>query len=230
MLGVSELSRRLLVPKSTVQRLVNTLNGSGLLEQDRATGKYRLGVKLFHLGAQTLRQMDLPRRARPHLQSLTASTGETSTLAVRDGFEALYIERVESPRLVRASSIGSRMPLHCTAVGKVLLATINESEYERFVQMRGLPPRTAHTFTEPLRLKEHLKLVQIQGYAVDNEEFEDGLICVAAAVLDTSSNVIAAIGISTPTTRVSSNNMEALISPVCSTARAISREMGYNAT
>jgi DNA-binding IclR family transcriptional regulator len=120
------------------------------------------------------------------------------------------------------------MPLHCTAIGKVLLASFSDTDYDRFVHTKGLSPRTPRTLTDPKELRQHLEQVSIQGYAVDNEEFEAGLICVAAPVLGISANVIAAAGISAPVFRASGENLQQLISLVCDTARAISREMGFN--
>ncbi len=230
LLGITDLSRRLGLPKSTTQRLINNLRHRGLVEQDTVTGKYRLGIKLFELGVRALRQMDLPQRAKPHLQTLTTVSGETSTLAILYGFEALYTERVESPRSVRASTIGSRVPLHCTAIGKVLLTSLSDSEFEWFIQTKGLPARTANTFTDANRLKEHLIQVRQQGYAIDNQEFEDGLVCIGAPVFNFASHVIAAVGISVPLMRAGSDNLRDLISAVSSAAQALSVEMGCQLT
>jgi IclR family KDG regulon transcriptional repressor len=227
LLGITEISRRLNLPKSTTQRIVNNLRYHGLIEQDQATGKYRLGVRLFELGIRALRHMELPRRAEPHLHALTERTGETSTLAVLDHFEALYVGRAESSRMIRASSIGSRMPLHCTAIGKVLLSSLSEAEIERFFLEKELPPRTAKTATDPDVLRSHLQQVRTQGYAFDVDEFEEGLICIAAPVRNHSSQIIAAVGIAFPAARADDTRQRELLKVVCDTVTVISHEMGY---
>lgn len=229
-LGITEISRRLDLPKSTTQRIVNNLRYRGLVEQDPATGKYRLGIKLFELGTRAVRQMDLPVRAKPHLQSLTATSGETSTLAVRYGPEVLYVERVESPRMVRASTVGSRMPLHCTAVGKILLTPLSDAELEALIKTTGLAPRTAKTIRDIDTLRAHLAQARKDGYVVDYEEFEDGLVCMAAPIYNYASDLIAAVGISAPLMRARDDNLRRLIEAVVSAAQAMSLEMGFQAT
>lgn len=228
LLGITEISRRLDLPKSTTQRIVNNLRYHGLVEQDQATGKYRLGVRLFELGIRALRHMELPRRAEPHLHSLTERTGETSTLAVLDHFEALYVGRAESSRMLRASSIGSRMPLHCTAIGKVLLSALSPAEVERFFREKELPARTPRTVTDPDLLRTHVEQVRAQGYAFDVDEFEQGLICIAAPVRNHASQTIAAVGIAFPAARADEARQRELLQAVCDTVTAISHEMGYN--
>lgn len=230
LLGITDLSLRLSLPKSTTQRIINNLRYRGFVEQDAATAKYRLGVKLFELGTRAVRQMDLPVRARPHLQTLTSATGETSTLAILYGCEVLYIERVESSRMVRASTIGSRMPLHCTAVGKILLTALSDEELEELIRTTGLVPRTAKSITDAHTLKEHLVQARSRGYIVDHEEFEDGLVCIGAPVFNYASDLIAALGISAPLMRAGSDNLPDLISAVLSAAQAMSVEMGYQLT
>ena len=227
LLGITDLSRRLTLPKSSVQRLVNNLAHRGLVEQDEATGKYRLGIGLFELGIRARGQMDLPSRAKPHLQSLTAAGGETSTLAILRGHEALYIERVESARMLRASSLGSRVPLHCTAVGKIMLTAMRESEVDAIIEATGMPPRTSKTVTELATLKAHVAQARKDGYVVDHEEFEDGLVCIAAPVFNYSGDLIAAVGLSAPLMRAQGDQLVALISALVLASQALSYEMGY---
>jgi IclR family transcriptional regulator, KDG regulon repressor len=228
LLGITDLSRRLNLPKSTTQRIINNLRYHGLVEQDPSTGKYRLGVHLFELGLRALRHMELPRRAEPHLITLTARTGETSTLAILDKFEALYVGRTESKRMLRASSIGSRMPLHSTAIGKVLLASLDEAELERFFMEKELSPRTKMTVTDPERLREHIRQIRRQGYAFDVDEFEEGLICIAAPIHNHASQIIAALGIAFPAARADEARQRELLDAVCDAVTDISQEMGYN--
>ena len=227
LLGITDLSRRLALPKSTIQRLINNLAHRGLVEQDAATGKYRLGIGLFELGIRARSQMDLPSRAKPHLQSLTAAGGETSTLAILRGNEALYIERVKSTRMLRASSLGSRVPLHCTAVGKIMLTAMSEHEIDAIIQATGMPPRTTKTATDLTTLKAHIAQARKDGYVVDHEEFEDGLVCIAAPVFNYTADLIAAVGLSAPLMRANGDNVRDLVAAVVNAAQALSSEMGY---
>lgn len=226
--GITELSETLDLPKSTVHRLVVNLEMRGLLERDPATEKYRLGVRLFELGTRVWHSIDLQEKARPHLEELARQTRETTVLSILSGGEALYLDKVDSTRAVRAANfVGQRRPLHCTAVGRVLLAWLPHHEVVRTVEQKGLAPRTPNTITEPARLYEELAVIREQHYAIDDEEFEEDLCCVATPIMDHTGAVVAAIGISGPTTRVNSTTLLGLIELMLSTAEAISKALGY---
>jgi len=195
-LPLVELSKRLDLPKSTMLRLLMVLEQHRFVQKDSRSGAYRLGLKLFELGSRAMAQLNLSDYTKPHLERLVFATGETAFFCVLDGSEALSVERVESSRAVRVpSTIGWRVPAHCTAVGKALLAFLPEPELNALVKKRKLHAYTANTITSLTHLRNELQTVRERGYAVDREEMEEGLKCVAAPVRDHSGKVVASMGI-----------------------------------
>ncbi len=226
--GLSELAAHLGLHKSTAHRLINVLAGSGLLERNPHNGKYRLSLKFFELGSLVMDQMDIRREALPHLQDLSARIGETVHLVIRDYNEAIYIEKVERPNtMVRYSRIGKRIPLHCTAVGKVLLAALPEWELADLLSKCDLSPRTSMTITCPVALMEELARVRTQGYAVDDQELEEGLMCLAAPIRNHQGQVVAAISISGSPARFAEGHIEAKVAELIAAANNISISLGY---
>lgn len=228
-LGVTTLSGRLGVHKSTVSRLLSTLEHEGLVEQNPETGKYRLGLGLITLAGAALERMDLRRVAQPYLSGLAESTQETVNLAVLDGDECVNIERILSPQPIRhAGWIGRRTPLHCTSTGKVLLASM-PPEARKAIVTQKLPRFTDNTITEPTTLECTLDQVCRQGYAIAHEELEEGLSAIAAPLFDHTGTVIAAVSISGPTYRLGPRKIKSLVEPLKEVAYSISAGLGYAA-
>lgn len=226
-LGITTLATRLRLAKSTVHRLASTLTSAGFLEQNAQTGKYRLGVALFELGALVRRRMDVANEARPKLRELLEKTGETVQLGIVDHFSVLYVYEMESPRAIRmAAAVGGRAPLHCTAVGKVLLA-FQPAEYVAKLTDRGLAAYTAKTTTRREDLLGMLEEVRLRGHAVDDEESEGGLRAIAAPVRNHAGTVIAALGVAAPVQRMSKKALHACVPTVIDTANAVSARLGY---
>jgi IclR family KDG regulon transcriptional repressor len=226
-LGVTELADRLGLHKSTVHRFMVNLDAAGLVERNARTGRYRLGLHVFELGALVMQQMNLWDEALPFLEGLVHDTGETGHLAVLDGGEAIYIERVEARRALRVpSAIGRGYPAHATNLGKVLLADLSRERVEAIIAERGLAAYTSHTITDPAELEVDLELIRRRGYAVDNEEYDEGLRCIGAAVRDHSGHVVAALGIGGPVTRITPERVEELGGLVMTAARGLSRRLG----
>jgi len=200
---LGKLAARAELPKSTLVRLLATLKGHSFVYQDPDTRRYRLGWGLIYLGKAAERQFDLGKVLRPFLEQLARETGETASLAVLDGEHAVYIEQVVSQNVIKGiPPTGSKLDLHCTAVGKVLLSSLSKETFERLVHEHGLPRRTANTIVDPVELCKELARVREQGYALDNEETEPGGRCVAAPIRDVQGRVVAAISITGPTTRL----------------------------
>src|SRR5204863_2157122 len=171
-LGITTLATRLRLAKSTVHRLAATLTTSGFLEPNSDTGKYRLGVALFELGALVRRRMDVANEARPKLRELLEKTGETVQLGIVDHESVLYVYEMESRYAIRmAAAVGARAPLHCTAVGKVLLA-FQPAEYVKQVLGNGLKAYTPKTMTRRDELVAMLEEVSASEYAIADEESE----------------------------------------------------------
>ena len=226
-LGVTELADRLGLHKSTVHRFMVNLDAAGLVERNARTGRYRLGLHVFELGALVMQQMNLWDEALPFLEGLVHDTGETGHLAVLDGGEAIYIERVEARRALRVpSAIGRGYPAHATNLGKVLLADLSRERVEAIIAERGLAAYTSQTITDPVELEADLELIRRRGYAVDNEEYDEGLRCIGAPVRDHSGHVVAALGIGGPVTRITPERVEELGDLVMTAARGLSRRLG----
>jgi IclR family transcriptional regulator, KDG regulon repressor len=229
-LGITTLATRLRLAKSTVHRLAATLTGAGFLEQNSETGKYRLGVALFELGALVRRRMDVANEARPKLRELLEKTGETVQLGIVDHYSVLYVYEMESPRAIRmAAAVGGRAPLHCTAVGKVLLA-FQPPEYAKQVIDTGLTAFTPKTLTKREAVLEMLDDIRLREHAIDDEESESGLRAIAAPVRNHTGAVIAALGVAAPLQRMSKKVMQSCVPSVMETANAVSARLGFVAS
>jgi IclR family transcriptional regulator, KDG regulon repressor len=226
-MGISALAQRLGLAKSTVHRLATTLVEYDILEQNRETGKYRLGLALFELGTLVRRKMDAVSESRDQMHALVEMTGETVQLAVLDHLSVLYIRIRESRQAVRmSSSVGARAPAHCTSVGKVLLAH-QPPEIVKQVIDDGLTRYTQNTITTPEALLDELASIRSKGYAIDDEEIEVGLRCVAAPIRDHSGQVTAAISVAAPVQRMSKKNLQTTVPNVVAAADSISRRLGF---
>lgn len=226
-MGISALAVRLGLAKSTVHRLATTLVEYDMLEQNKESGKYRLGLAFFELGTLVRRKMDVATAAQGEIHALAESSGETIQLAILDHLSVLYIRIRESRQAVRMSSgLGSRAPAHCTSVGKALLA-FQPIEVVQQVIEQGLKRFTANTITDPDTLLAELASIRAKGYAIDDEEMEVGLRCVAAPIRDHSGHVVAAISVAAPVQRMSKKAVQGTIPSVVSAAEAVSRRMGF---
>jgi DNA-binding IclR family transcriptional regulator len=231
-ISVGELSAKVNLPKGTTHRLLASLAYFGYVRRDAKTRRYSLGFKLVELGNRLLDHLDLSTEARPFLTELAERTRETVHLVVMDQGEIVYVDKVESTDspggLRMASRIGARTPAHSCAVGKVLLAHATEEELDAFIQDKGLVRMTDHTITDPAQLRTHLKSVRQVGYAVDDEENEQGIRCVAAPIRNERGHVIAAISISAPAIRVTTETIDTnLKREVMQTAFRISAKLGF---
>ena len=226
-MGISALATRLGLAKSTVHRLATTLVEYDILEQNRESGKYRLGLALFELGTLVRRKMDAASGAQEQIHALADATGETVQLAILDHLSVLYIRIRESRQAVRLSSgLGSRAPAHCTSVGKALLA-FQPAEIVQQVIEAGLRRYTGNTITDAERLRAELATIRSRGYAIDDEEIEPGLRCVAAPIRDHTGHVAAAISVAAPVQRMTKKTVQTTIPTVVAAADAISRRLGY---
>ena len=215
------------LPKSTVFRILATLTARRVLDRDEQSQTYRLGMLALVIGAPAMGELDLRRSARPHLESLVASTGETVHLSILSDDNALCVDKLDASHSMRmASFIGFLDPLHCSGVGKALLAFQDEPVRQLLMARMRFEPHTPHTITDPGRLAEQIVEIRARGYAIDDEEIEQGLRCVAAPIRDHSGAVVAAVSISGPTTRVTQDGLGDLAKAVEACARAISQELG----
>jgi DNA-binding IclR family transcriptional regulator len=222
----SEVSRKLRIPKSTTSYLLRTLLASGYLVREEE-GIYRLGMKLIALGGQALHGLELREVALPSLRRLATETQTTAHLAVLEGSEAVYIERVPSPGFIQLDTwVGRRMPLHSTSVGKVLLAFLPAVEADIVMQSIALPRFTARTIVSLSRLKQELNKIRDAGVAVDNEENTLGVRCVAAPIFRDGSIVVAALSLTGPVQQVTEERMAGIAEKVQETARQLTLALG----
>jgi IclR family transcriptional regulator, acetate operon repressor len=234
--GVGELSRELGLHKSTVSRLMGTLERGGLLSRNPETQRYRLGIDLIGLAAQVIGYMDLRDVARPHLRRLSDECQESVNLVILDmphgdAERTAQVVNLEQfiPRARQVKNIGRvgrRMPPHCTAAGKVLLAHLPE-EQRRWIFLDHLEAFTPHTITAWDALQEELARVRAQGYAMVEEELEEGLNAVAAPIRDHTGAVVAAAGIAGPAYRLTPEQLPQLAAQLAGVTAQISQDMGY---
>lgn len=228
-LGVGELSRRLGLHKSTVSRILATLERERLVGRNPENGKYRLGLGLISLAGVALGRLNVRGASQPHLPALVEATQETVNVVVRDDSECVNVEREASARPIHYTGwIGRRLPLHCTAGGKVLLAWLSPAQRQAIlpVPLRRFTPLT---LADPNLLDSALHAVVVQGFAIDHEEFEPGFSAIAAPLRNHLGEVVAAVAVSGPTYRMGPGQIEAFIPPLLETSRRISADLGFAA-
>lgn len=227
-IGVTELSRRLGLGKSTTHRLLHTLAHERLLEQDPETGAYRLGLAMHELGASAQSHLDLHHAASPVLDQLRNMTRETVQVAVLDGREVVYVERRESPQTLRLfGRVGHRNSAHCTSTGKVLLAYLPNHELENLLDGWKLSKRTPYAITDQKRLRAELAKVRAQGWAENVNESEVGIASVAAPIRNVFGQVIASVSIAGPVQRLDGDSLKRFARPAVEAGAAISKRMGW---
>lgn len=227
-LGISEIASRLGIYKSTVHRIVSTLEWKGILEKNPENCKYKLGLKLYKIGVLARDENELIAVSMPHLENITNICGETSNLVIMDGSMSVYLSQQTSDKMVRIfTKVGARVFPHCNAAGKVLLSDMGEEEIEEIILTNGFPRYTDHTITDKEKLIEELKNVKMNGYAIDHEEREEGVMCVAAPIRDKSKRVIAAVSVSGPKYRIEELKLQELIELVKNKADEISKQLGF---
>ena len=196
-LSLAEVSGRLSIPKATALRLLECLRGEGFATYDPLIARYSLGPRAFEVGSAYVGASALKQHGPPFLRRLAKDTGQTANLGILDGFSVLHVSVAEPERPVRYHTrAGERDALHCTALGKVLIADWPSERLHELVSDTGLPRRTPSTITEPSDLETELEQVRQRGFAEDREEGAVGLRCLAAPVRDARGDVIAAMSIS----------------------------------
>lgn len=227
-LSLTELAKAAGWPKSTVHGLVATLRDYGYIDQSPETGRYRLGVRLFELGSAVAQGWDIREMALPAMRALNECVGEMVQLATEDKGEVLYIEKLDSTHMLRiVSQIGARLPMHCSGLGKVLLAHKRPSEVKWILSTKGMPSLTARTITDREVLEQELAKIRKQGYAIDDREIMEGLCCVAAPIYGRDGSVRYAISVSGLSASMCGGHMKTIISELLGAAKSISYAMGY---
>lgn len=217
-LGLTELSQKLELNKSTAHRVLNSLIYMGYVKQDEITSKYRLSYKICKLSNQVLSQADILETTRPHLKRLVSEIGETIHFVQRDNAQAIYIDKVESysNSIRMASKVGYTIPLYCSGVGKALLADMDDDKVKKIWKDSKIKSMTEYTIVDFEKFVEELELTRSRGYALDNEENELGVRCIAVSIRSHDNSQGYALSISAPIDRMSDSRIEELSRSVLS--------------
>lgn len=225
--SVTDIAESLELPLSTTFRLLKVLENADFVYQDVQLGWWHIGLGVFNIGAAYIHNRDVLSVATPFMRRLMLMSGETVNVGIRNGAEAVLIGQLECQSMVRmCAPLGSRMPLHASGAGKALIYPLPEDERVELLLKSGLKRFTPGTLAGLPELEKDLKLSQQRGYVIDQEEHAEGLNCVASPVYDSSGTVVAAISISGPSTRLSSDRFESLGELVRDTAQDISMALG----
>jgi DNA-binding IclR family transcriptional regulator len=228
--GIRELSTITGFPPSTIHRIVTTLVERNYFQQDPVTRRYSLSYRLLELGSRYQQQTHLTTIALPHLEQLMAEARESVNLAVRDGDSMVYLDTVQSnySMLRLFTQPGARVPLYATGVGKLFLSQMQDSKLDRYLQRSQPTPYTPHTLVKKANIAYDLKKIRTRGYAVDNQEMEEGVRCVAALIFDHQGKPAASVSITGAAMRITPDRIEQLGTLVKACAAAISSQLGFN--
>ncbi|MCO6512088.1 MAG: IclR family transcriptional regulator [Aridibacter famidurans] len=228
-LSNADLSRRLKIPKSSASYILRVLENRAYLRRGD-DGKYVLGMKLMSLAGDNLSHMDVREVAKPELEAfLRRSRLPEAHLAVLDNGRAVYIDKVESPDSFIKMDIwvGHRLPVHTTAIGKVLVASLPEEKILEILKQRGMETKTQRSIRTPQGFLREAKKIKKYGFAVDNEENSPGVRCIAAPIRDANGNVIAALGTSSTILEIDTEHLPRYVELVKEAALKVSRQLGY---
>jgi DNA-binding IclR family transcriptional regulator len=225
-LTLSQLTRYLALPKSSVHCLLHTLQDSGYVYKDSESGKYRVSLRVCALANMALNSIGLREQAKPYLQNLAKAMRMTVHLAVLEQGACVLIEKVSPPDIARiATWTGKHLSLHCTAVGKALAAYLPEQQLDALIREQGLLRHNDNTICSPQRLKRELAVIRQRGYALDDEEEEINVRCLGAPILDEKGLAIAAISVVGTTIQVHDRNVDLLARQVIATANEIAQHL-----
>lgn len=231
-LGLLELSQELALNKSTVHRMLSSLIYMGYAKQNEITQKYTLTFRIVTIAGKLLERTNILPIARPYLEELSHLSGETVHLVQREGNHILYIDKVESTvgSIRMVSRVGMVHPMYCSGVGKAILSTMKEEEIVQIWNESIIEKRTEHTITDFSKFLEELQKIRLQGYALDNEENELGVRCIAACIYDYHQEVKYAFSISGPNNRMTPEYIKTLSEHVLKVQQKLSAELGYQAS
>ncbi len=227
--SLTELSEELRLSKSTTHRMLLSLCMMGYVRKDDVSGKYELTFKLLEIAGRVLERVDILPIAHRYLEQLMRQTHETVHFVQRDGNSLVYVDKVESDAnsIRMVSRIGLRLPMFCTGVGKAMLAEMPLNQVEEIWNHSSIRAYTQHTITNLDQLLLELEWIRSHGYALDNEENELGVRCIAACVHDFSGKANNAFSVSAPISRMSDDRIRELSAFVLNTKKELSRELGY---
>jgi len=226
-LSLSEVAHRVQLPTSTAHRLLTTLQNERYVRFESERSAWLIGVQAFQVGSTFVRSRDMVAMARPYMRRLMEESGETVNLAISDRTEVVYLAQVECHKMMRAiAGPGGRAHMHCSGVGKALLAHASPSDVTDIIQAKGLARETPKTISKPDAMKAELSLTRERGYAIDDEENAIGLRCVAGVIFDEHAEPLAGLSVSGPMARLTDVRLPVLGAAVKQIAAEITRELG----
>jgi len=226
--GLVEISQAVNLPLATVHRLLGTLIQRGYVKQNQHNRKYSLGFRALQMGHDMRQRFSLRLEARPFLQRLVQRIGESANLAVLDDGEVVYIDQAQSSRILRMfTQVGNRLPVHSTGSGKALLAYLPSDVVTGILRRFGLSSRTPRTITDTKVFLDELAKTRERGFALDDEEQEEGVRCLAVPVRDASGQVVASLSVSGPVTRLNDEHVGAVIPELVDCGAKLSTRLGY---
>ena len=225
--NLEALSKETGLPKATALRILSTLVEQGYVSRD-SSDRYSLTLRMFTVGSRALGNVELIDVANPVAARLRDDTGETVHIGILESNRAVYILKRESLYTIRMNSrVGKSIPLHCSAIGKVLLADRNDDELAAYAEAEGLKRYTPKTICTTEDLQAEIRKVRENGYAFDDEEHEEGIFCVAAPIRDNYGDTVASMSLSTPTFRLDRSKIDVIVQKVCASCDEISSILGY---
>ena len=228
--GITELSSRLLFPKSTVHRMLKSLLSYSLVDQERDTSKYRLGLRILEYSNSFYNSFDFRQIAKPFLKKICSETGLTTFLTAWYNGRSICIDSI-APSLNANTHLfvetGKEMPFHCAASAKMLLACQPSEEIKRIINEKTLPKYTLKTIINPKKLEEHLSEIRHKGFSICNEELEDGIKAISAPVKNINREAIASITITGLSKRISNGNVKKFIKVLVNSTQELSKMLGY---
>jgi len=226
-LSLSEVAHRVQLPTSTAHRLLTTLQNEKYVSFEADRSAWLIGVQAFQVGSAFIRERDIVTVARPYMRRLMEASGETANLGIFDRDEVIYLAQVECQKMMRAiAGPGGRAHLHCSGIGKALLAHMAGDDMREVVARRGLPRETPKTISDMTALEAEVARIRQDDYAVDDEEYAIGLRCVASIIFDEHGEPLAGLSISGPTARLTDNRLPGLGKLVAGVADDITRDAG----
>lgn len=223
---LGEVAERAVLDKSTTYRMLSTLVAAGYVRQDGASRRYALSYRVVSLSRNLLADDEVFQLTRGVLDGLSQTTGEGIHLCVLDGLQSVLVQRVRGTQLVAVEfQVGDRSPLHCTSIGKALLAYQGPDVVDAVIAA-GLPRMAMNTLVEPESLRRELRLVRERGYAIDDHELADSMRCIAAPVFERDERVRMGISISGPDSRFTIEHLERLRGPLLAASQALSEQLG----
>lgn len=224
-LTMTQISLQVRMNKSTVHRLLGTLEKKRFVQRDPVTGTYRLGIRFLQMAYLAREKYDLRRLAQPYMRQLSEKYRENVNLAVLDEAEVIYVDVIESPQRIKlAATPGQRLPAFSTASGKSILAFLPEGEVQKILK-RGLPRYTSRTIVNLAELTEDFNQARQQGYAISEQEFEEGINAVATPILDPDGSPVGSISVAGPAARLPRDYMQTIGKQLQAAAQELMQDM-----